>query len=163
MEKIHQLLQTHIIQEMEMSEDKEKTLQNYIQECEKAITVNKQNMIYLQQLLPLLKIELNTCTNNKLLADKQYFESINTYKVQDSEFTLQQAITYDRCASEKRIQYNAKSYIVSKLAFYISTLQTKQELISNNQDMIINHLESIRTDILEKLTNIDKLLQSYTF
>jgi hypothetical protein len=113
--------------------------------------------------LPLLKIDLNACVVDKNLADSQYFKSINAYNTEDSDLALQQSIENDRCASEKRIQYNAKSYLLSKLTFYASTLQAKQKLLSDNQDMIINHLESIKTAILQKLTDINTLLNTYTF
>ena len=119
--------------------------------------------MYLQQTLPLLKIDLNACISDKNLADTQYFKSINEYNIQDSDLALQQSIISDRCASEKRIQYNAKSYLLSKLIFYTSTLQSKQKLLQDEQDMIINHLDSIKTDILEKLTQINIALQTYTF
>ncbi|MEI7563079.1 MAG: hypothetical protein WCJ39_05370 [bacterium] len=157
------LVQTDILQDMEVSTDKQDTLQKYLQECEKAINESQIDISYLEQTLPLLKIDMNTCISNKNAADTQYFKSINRYDSQESDLVLQQSIANDRCASEKRIQYNAKSYLLSKLSFYTSTLQAKQKLLSDEQDMIINHLESIKTDILQKLTDINAMLQSYTF
>lgn len=157
------LLQTNILQNMEISNDKPSTLQEYLQECEWAIASSEQDILYLQQILPLLKIDLNICVSNKTLADNQYFKSINAYNVLESDLALQQSIQDDQCASEKRIQYNAKSYLLSKLMFYTSTLQSKTKLLSDEQDMIINHLDSIKTDILQKLTTIDMMLKAYTF
>ena len=158
-----ELIQKNILTEMEIGENKQKILQTFLQDSEKNIEANKQYIVSLQQTMPILKIEFNTCTSDKKTSDKQYIDSINTYHLQESKDALAQSIKYDHCASEKRIQYNAQSYILSKLMLYTSTLQSKKDLLEREQDMIINHLGSIKTDILQKLESINNLLNTYTF
>ena len=70
------------------------------------------------QELSLIKLDMNSCTVDKTIADKLYFDSINSYDQKTSEQALQDSMANDACASQKRIEYNAQIYLLNKLTFY---------------------------------------------
>jgi hypothetical protein len=111
----------------------------------------------------LIKLDMNACQVDKNSADKEYFQWINTYDNQSSQRALNQSIANEKCATENRIQYNAKWYLLDKIVFFESVLKQRYDLISKEQDIIINHFEVISTTLIQKLQIINEVLNAYQF
>ncbi len=73
----------------------------------------------MKQDMQLLKSDMNACLTEKNVSDKAYFDAIDRYDQSIMETSLNDSISYENCAAENRIQYNAKTSIVQKLVFYL--------------------------------------------
>jgi hypothetical protein len=158
-----ELVKTDIIQALELSDKKQETLNKYLTQSQEYLEKGKSIIIFMGQELSLIKIELNSCKVDKTNTDKQYFESVNNYDQNSSEQALQESIKNDACASQKRIEYNAKVYLLDKLTFYEGLLQEKYDLISAKQDTLINHFDVISDNVLTELQTINDTLKKYQF
>jgi len=69
--------------------------------------------------MKILKSDMESCLTDKNISDKAYFDAIDRYDQNIMEVSIVESITYENCASENRIQYNAKTSIARKLVFYL--------------------------------------------
>ena len=118
---------------------------------------------FLKQELALLQLDMKACLVDKTIADKAYFDSVNSYDQSGSQQAVQTSIASDTCASENRIQSNAKTYLLDKIVFFTSILQQKYNLLFNEQDTLINHFDVMSDTMLQKLNLINETLKSYQF
>ncbi|MEI8092544.1 MAG: hypothetical protein WCG98_10775 [bacterium] len=68
------LAKTDILEALRLSNDKQKTLDDYISNCNIALAQGETTLMFLQQELSLLKLDMDACQVDKDAADKQYFE-----------------------------------------------------------------------------------------
>lgn len=73
----------------------------------------------MKQEMSILKSDMNSCMIEKDISDKAYFDAIDRYDQNIMEASLAESIRFENCASENRIQYNAKTSIAQKLVFYL--------------------------------------------
>jgi len=161
--QVEELTKTNIISILELSDDKQKALQTYITDTQDALQKWDMLMIYSRQDLNIIQSDLKACTVEKNMADKAYFDGLNTYNQTDMDTALQTVVQNDTCISQKRIEYNAKLAIVNKLAVYLGFLQDKYNIIFAKQDLIVNHFDVIKNDILAQLNEINQVLNRYNF
>jgi len=62
---------------------------------------------------------MEACLVDKNVSDKVYFDAVERYDQSMMEVSLNESIIHETCATEKRIQYNAKTSIAQKLVFYL--------------------------------------------
>jgi len=62
---------------------------------------------------------MNSCLVDKNISDKAYFDAVDRYDQNIMQLSLAESIQYENCATENRIQYNAKVSIEDKLVFYL--------------------------------------------
>ena len=74
---------------------------------------------YMRQEMQILKSDMDACIVDKNTSDKVYFDAIDRYDQNMMKTSLNESIKYENCASENRIQYNAKTSIANKLVFYL--------------------------------------------
>ena len=118
---------------------------------------------FLKQELALLQLDMRACLVDKSISDQAYFDSVNIYDQSGSQQAIQTSIASDTCASQNRIQSNAKTYLLEKIVFFTSVLQQKYNLLFNNQDTIVNHFDVISDSMLQKLNLINETLKTYQF
>lgn len=116
----------------------------------------------MKQEMAILKDDMQSCINQKDLSDKQYFDALGNYDQKIMETSLNESIGFEKCATENRIQYNAKVSLAQKLVYYLGLLQKKYDVLSQKQDMITKNFEIFRDEILPDLNKIDELLKQYT-
>ena len=158
---IEDLVRTDIIQALSLSTDRQATLQKHLSDSSNAIEQWAGLIAFINQEISLLQLDMNACTVDKNTADKLYFDSVNNYDQTMAQSALQDSIRNDTCASEKRIEYNAKTYLLDKLTFYAGLLQSKYDLVSTKQDMLINHFDVISDTVLQELQQINTALDTY--
>ena len=73
----------------------------------------------MKQEMALLKSDMNSCITDKDISDKAYFDAIDRYDQNIMQVSLAESIKFENCASENRINYNAKTSIAQKLVFYL--------------------------------------------
>ena len=106
---------------------------------------------------------MEACLVDKNISDKAYFDAVERYDQNIMEVSLNESITYETCATENRIQYNAKTSIAQKLVFYLGLLQKKYDLLFAKQEILAQNFEVFRDKILPDLNQIDDLLTQYKF
>lgn len=106
---------------------------------------------------------MEACIKDKDISDKSYFDAIDRYDQNIMNVSLNESIKYETCATENRIQYNAKTSILRKLVFYLGLLQKKYDILFAKQDILTKNFTVFRDNILPDLNQIDDLLQQYKF
>jgi hypothetical protein len=117
----------------------------------------------MKQEMELLKMDMQSCLVDKTISDKAYFDAIDRYDQNIMEVSLKDSINYETCATENRVQYNAKTGIARKLVFYLGLLQKKYDVLFTKQEIVAQNFDIFRDNILPDLNEIDALLQQYKF
>lgn len=163
LKQLQELTQTNIIEWLSMATDKQQMLSDYLSQSN--IVLEKWDMLisFIKQELALLQLDMKACLVDKTIADKAYFDSVNSYDQSGSQQAIQTSIANDTCAAENRIQLNAKTYLLNKIVFFTSVLQQKYNLLFKEQDTLISHFNVISDTMLQKLNTINETLKSYQF
>lgn len=163
LKQLQELTQTDVIEWLSMATDKQKMLSDYLGQSNIALEKWDTLISFLKQELALLQLDMKACLVDKTIADKAYFDSVNSYDQSGSQQAIQTSIANDTCASENRIQLNAKTYLLNKIVFFTSVLQQKYNLLFKEQDTLISHFNVISDTMLQKLNTINETLKSYQF
>lgn len=163
LKELQDLSATDVIAGLSIATDKQQMLSQYLIQSSTAIEKGNMLISFLRQELSLLQLGMKACLVDKNTADREYFDSINKYDQSSSDIALQTSIASDTCASENRIQSNAKTYLLNKIVFFTSVLQKKYDLLFNEQETLINHFDVISDAMLQKLNLINETLKSYQF
>jgi len=161
--KLEELTKTDVISLLNLSVNKQETLIKYLNECDQELQKWGAISAYMTQEMNILKWDMQSCLTDKNISDKAYFDAIDRYDQKIMEASLKESISYETCASENRIQYNAKASIAGKLVFYLGVLQNKYNILFAKQDILAKNFEVFRDNILPDLNQIDQLLQQYKF
>ena len=158
---LEELTNTDIIGLLDTSTDKKEALARYLANCQENLQKWESISAYMKQEMVLLKDDMQSCINQKSMSDKQYFDALSNYDQNIMEIALNESIWYEKCATENRIQYNAKVGLAQKLVFYLGLLQKKYDLLFEKQDTITKNFEIFKNNILPDLNKIDALLKQY--
>jgi len=162
-QKLEELTKTDIIEILNLSTNKEEALAKYLTDCSQELQIWDTIAASIKQELAILQSDMNSCLAEKDISDKAYLDAVDRYDQSIMESSLTESITYQDCASENRIQYNAKVSIENKMVFYLWVLQKKYDLLFAKQDILAKNFEIFRDNILPDLNQIDQLLQQYKF
>jgi len=161
--RLEELTKTDIISVLEFTNDKNAALEKYLSETnfelDKAdllINIIKQELIILNQ-------DLSSCTTDKKVADKSYFQSIGNYDQEVMKDSLENSLQANECMSEKRIKFNSKTVLLNKLVFYQWLLKQKHDFIFIKQDLILQNFDIIKDNLAGELQNVNEVLQKYNF
>ncbi len=157
------LTKTDVITMLDLSDNKEATLAKYLSECNQALQKGNTLSIYLKQEMNILKMNIDACLQDKNISDKAYFDAVGRYDQHIMEVSLADSITYETCATQNRIKYNAQASIANKLVFYLWLLQKKYDVLVAKQDIVTKNFTVFRDNILNDLNEINNLLQQYKF
>ncbi len=161
--RLEELTKTDVIEVLNLSTNKEEALAKYLNECYQELQKWDAISAYMNQEMEVLKSDMESCLIEKNTSDQAYFDAIARYDQNIMETSLAESITYENCATENRIQYNAKVSIADKLVFYLWVLQKKYDVLSAKQDIVAKNFQIFRDNILPDLNEIDQLLQQYKF
>jgi len=161
--RLEDLTKTDIIEILNLSINKESALINYLNDAYQQLQKWDIMASYMKQEMEILKGDMQSCLVEKNISDKAYFDAIDRYDQSIMEKSLAESITYESCATENRIQYNAKTSIAQKLVFYLGLLQKKYDILFAKQDILAKNFEIFRDNILPDLNQIDQLFQQYKF
>ncbi len=158
---IEELTKTNIIQLLNIADNKQEALSEYLNTVYREL--NKWDTIaaYLKQEMEIIKSDIQAYNIDKQISDKMYFEAMNMYDQKIMEISLKESIQYEKYSSEKRIQYNAKASIINKLVFYLWLLQKKYDILFDKQEILAKNFEIFRDNILPELNEINALIHQY--
>ncbi len=160
---LEELTKRDVIEMLTISSDKEQTLAGYLWSCQEALQKWESISAYMKQEMNVYKQDMQACINDKDVSDKEYFNAIERYDQNAMDTTINNSIAYEKCATENRIRYNAKTSLVQKMVFYLWTLQKKYDVLYAKQDILTQNFEIFRDNILPDLNEINDLLAQYTF
>ncbi|MFA7298290.1 MAG: hypothetical protein WC010_01460 [Candidatus Absconditabacterales bacterium] len=161
--RLEELTKTDVIDVINLSTNKQEALIKYLTDCDQELQKGDTIAAYMKQEMNILKGEMEACLVDKNVSDKVYFDAVERYDQSMMEVSLNESIIHETCATEKRIQYNAKTSIAQKLVFYLGLLQKKYDLLFAKQEILAQNFEVFRDKILPDLNQIDALLQQYKF
>lgn len=161
--RLEELTKTDIITTLDLAKDKEAALTKYLTDCDQELQKGDTISAWLKQEMQMLKSDMDNCLKDKDISDKAYFDAIDRYDQSIMDVSLAESITYEKCATENRIQYNAKIGVERKLVFYLGLLQQKYDVLFQKQDILAKNFTIFRDDILPDLNQIDDLLKQYNF
>lgn len=161
--RLEELTKTDVIDVINLSTNKQEALIKYLTDCDQELQKWDTIAAYMKQEMNILKWEMEACLVDKNVSDKVYFDAVERYDQSMMEVSLNESIIHETCATEKRIQYNAKTSIAQKLVFYLWLLQKKYDLLFAKQEILAQNFEVFRDKILPDLNQIDALLQQYKF
>lgn len=161
--RLEELTKTDIIETLYLAEDKQVALAKYLWDCQQELQKWDAISAYMKQEMELIKGDMEACIVEKNIQDKAYFEAMARYDQNIMEVSLTESIKYEKCATENRIQYNAKAEIAKKLVFYLGLLQKKYDMLFAKQDIVTKTFEIFKENLLPDLNEIDMLLKQYTF
>lgn len=160
---LEELTKTDVIQLLNLSIDKEKTLNDYLNSCNQNLQKWDAISSYMRQEMELIKSDMESCIQAKNLSNSTYFDAIDIYDQTTMDASHSDAVKYEICAIENRIEYNVQGSIVRKLVFYLGLLQKKYDVLFAKQDIVAKNYDIFRDGILPDLNQIDELLKQYTF
>ena len=161
--RLEELTKTDIIALLDISTDKTQALNTYLINCEQALQKWWAISTYIQQEVQILKWDMESCLKDKNISNQAYFDAIDSYDKATMEQSIQDAITYENCATENRIQYNAKTGVARKLVFQLWLLPKKYDVLFAKQSIVTENFKVFRDNIVPDLNEIDTLLKQYTF
>jgi len=160
---LEELTKKDIIHTLDLAKDKQAALSEYLQATYEVLHKANTLSAYIRQEMERIKSDMEACLIDKSISDKMYFEAMNMYDQSIMDKALVESIYYETCASEKRIQYNAKVAIAKRVVLYLWLLQKKYDLLFAKQDIVTQNFEVFRDNLLPELNQIDQFLQQYTF
>ena len=159
--RLEELTKTDIIEVLNISTDKQEALAKYLNDCSQQLQKWDTISAYMKQEMAIIQGDMNACLTEKNISDKAYFDAIDRYDQNIMNASLTDSISYETCATQNRIQYNAKIGIAQKLVFYLWVLQKKYDVLFKKQDILAKNFEIFRDNILPDLNEIDQLLKQY--
>jgi len=111
--------------------------------------------------LQLLTDAMQKCLLDKTIADRAFFDAVNTNDDTAAALWLQNALASGLCATQYRVQLNALKVQYDKLQFYTEVLQKKYDYIDIQKEYIEKYYAVLRPDLLKELTAIASSLQSF--
>ena len=160
---LEELTKTDIIELLDLSKDKQQALNTYLTDSDQELQKWESISARMRGELELLKNEMQWCLIEKNISDKAYFDAIDRYDQVSMQTSLAESIQHENCATENRIQYNAKIGITNKLVFYLWLLQKKYDVLFAKQEILAKNFKVFRDNILPDLNQINELLQQYKF
>jgi len=103
---------------------------------------------------------MNNCLNDKKLYDKQFLESIRLYDQLYMEDSIAKSIEAQKCASENRINMNAKKILFDRINYHYESLKRKYEYLLSSKHLIINNFDLIKNNNLDELVRIREILNT---
>lgn len=154
----------NVIDLLEFEADRWKVMDAYLQLLDTSILKSDLALANLQEEMLIVKWDIDYCQTSKKLADRAYIDSVNAiYQSQSMNQSLQDSMKYGQCISDNTIQYSAKKLLSDKIAAYRSIVKIKYDYLSKNNDLIVDHYDLIRSNLLQTLLSIKNMLEKYDY
>ncbi|NOZ44336.1 MAG: hypothetical protein GXP45_04300 [bacterium] len=97
------------------------------------------------------KTDLQDCLNDKLISDKNYFDALQEFNSIAMEDSLEKSKNYGTCASDLRIDFNAKLEIYKRLSYYYTILSKKLNYLQNKENLLIHDYNRYDQDTIQQI------------
>lgn len=152
----------NVLELLEFEINKESLLDSYLSRLDSYILQSDLALSYLKEELSLLEYSQQHCLSQKKIADKQYLDAIQyPYQQMFLQESLENSKKNAQCASDAKIEYNAKKVLIDKITAYQSIIKVKYDYLSQHKEDIVDHYDLMKDDILERLILIKRMLEKY--
>ncbi|AHB41293.1 hypothetical protein P148_SR1C00001G0500 [candidate division SR1 bacterium RAAC1_SR1_1] len=152
----------NILELLEFEIDKKTVMDDYVSRLDTYLLESDMALSTIKEEMSLLDYSMKHCLSQKIISDKQYLDAVQSPYQQ---ILLQEAIDhskeYAKCASDAKIDYNAKKVLADKIAAYSSILKIKYDYLSSHNDDIVENYDLMKNDVLERLILIKHMLEKY--
>ncbi len=164
-------INTDMVELLEGSNNKGKTLQQYITNADNILLETQWHVIDLEQERQEIAFQRTECQKDKAIADNTFFRWLESNNTSELERWLASSKEFGACDVQLRIEYNALGAIIAKINKKGDLLAQKRDLLSANQDAIVQNfiyfkdteltLETLAKlrDQLDKIQRANAILQ----
>ena len=159
---LRDLISYNIIDLLEFELDKSSAMDLYVSKLDLCLLESDIILTNIREEMSLLDYSLQSCLSQKEISDKQYLDSINSpYQQIFLQESIDDSKKYAQCVSDARIEYNAKKILLDKIVAYRWILKIKYDYLSKNKEDIVKYYNLIKSDVLEDLLMIKRMLEKY--
>lgn len=152
----------NVLDLLEFELDKAKVMNTYISRLDKYLIETDLALSNIREEMALLDYSVQSCLAQKTISDKQYLDAVQSpYQQNLLQESLENSKKYAQCASDAKIEYNAKKILVDKMVGYQSVIKIKYDYLSTHKDDIVDHYDLMKNDVLNRLILIKNMLQKY--
>lgn len=152
----------NILELLEFEIDKKTVMDTYISRLDSYLLQSDIALSTIREEMSLLDYSVQHCLSQKTISDKQYLDAVQSpYQQTLLQEALDHSKEYAKCASDAKIDYNAKKVLADKIAAYSSILKIKYDYLSSHNDDIVENYDLMKNDVLERLILIKRMLEKY--
>lgn len=157
------LIQSDTIQLLEDAVNKSAILEAHIKQMELLLQNIQDISASLDEVYNENQVQAQQCQQDKTLWDNNFFQGLKQNEQDLMNDGLDTSLENWPCYEKYRITANAYHYLNDKLKYYMNILQTKHDLILNNQELILKNFTLFKDSQLETLIKIRDSINSYNF
>lgn len=156
------LLTLNVAQEMDMTENKEKYLNDYLNNIAETLHIANQKIDELDTKISEFDSKMQVCLTQKESSDSDFFYSLEINDDLRMQDAVKSSIENWKCIWENRVEVNYRKVLLSTTSYYNTLLQKKYNYIFPKKDIIITHFDLMKDSLLEELFwTRDALLKNY--
>lgn len=159
---LRDIISYNIIDLLEFELDKLAAIDSYISDLDVLLLKSDVAIVNLREDMSSLNYLIQNCTSQKNISDKNYLDAVQSnYQQIFLQEYIDQSKKYSTCISDSRIEYNARKVLLDKIVAYRGILKIKYDYLIKNKNDIVENYSLMKTDILERLLMIKRMLEKY--
>lgn len=160
-DKAQELINIDTIELLDWTSNKLVVLESHLKQIEISLDKMQTQIELLKDFWDERRSDATNCENLKKNADSMFFQWVKSNEVDSINEWLNESVINWPCYMKNRTLSNAYMVLYDKLGFYKVVLQKKYNVITANQDMILQNFEMFRNNNLEKLISIRNELSNF--
>lgn len=157
-----QLAQVDIVELLTNASERSNVLLSYNQNVDQALKKASEIEDNLRADIANYTTEATACESVKKWADQEYFAAITTNDPSSLNTSLKESIEQGKCSVEYRILINANTTLLSKVSLYRIALARKNEIVTTNQELLLENMWLVNSTVLDQLLILRKQLNQTT-
>lgn len=152
-----------VVDALSLASDRKMLMDDYLQ---KLSTILNRLPVYIEDLSMQISdsdAEQSSCADAKRLSDASYLRAIQSFDQESADRALQESQSYESCVVRYRIDGNALRVQETRLRRVFGILQQRYDYLSTHQYNIVTYFPILQTDIIQDLSSISQVLESYDF
>ncbi len=159
---LRDIISYNIIDILEFEWDKLSAIDSYISDLDVLLLKSDVSIVNLREDMSSLNYSIQNCTSQKNISDKNYIDVVQSnYQQNFLQEHIEQSKIFAKCISDSRIEYNARKVLLDKIVAYRGILKIKYDYLSKNKYDIVENYSLMKTDVLERLLMIKRMLEKY--
>lgn len=154
------LINTDIFELLNWSNNPEKALSSHITHLEETLFTIRETEDSLSRSIQSYLDQSNRCLDDKRQGDQQYLQGIEQGNSEFANAWLSRSLDNAPCYITNRIQANAQLVLLQKTTAYVSLLQRRYQILSQNKERMLTHAEYLEGEILDELLILREQLRA---
>lgn len=154
LKKSDALLANNVIAYLQNATNKKLALETYTRNIDKTLSEADQAKGSLQLDRDVASQDYQQCASAKSSADNQFFQGLRTIDGAMLQEGYNDALSNGSCEATARISTNAYQAVITRMDTYTSALTQVNDLLTENEDDIVTHIDLFKDSYLERLIQI---------